>query len=200
MKKLLLLFAAVAALSFVSCDNNANKNENGADSTADTLATAAPEFDAAAFDKLLVDAQDEAAVTGAVDDAKAQAAAKLAAGDTTGYFSIMNAIKDAIEKNKEILKTKAASVVEGAKDLVPAELQAVAEKYSAAAAAAAAVSEAKDAAVDAAGAVKDAAAEKVDKAVDKVADKAAEVKDKAKEEAGKAVDKAAATAKDKLGL
>lgn len=199
MKKLLLLFAAVAALSFVSCDNNANKNENGTDTT-DTLASAAPEFDAAAFDKLLVDAQDEAAVTVAVDDAKAQADAKLAAGDTTGYFSIMNAIKDAIEKNKEILKTKAASVVEGAKNLVPTELQAVAEKYSAAAAAAAAVSEAKDAAVDAAGAVKDAAAEKVDKAVDKVADKATEVKDKAKEEAGKAVDKAAATAKDKLGL
>ena len=32
MKKLLFMFAAIAALTFASCDNNANKNAENADS------------------------------------------------------------------------------------------------------------------------------------------------------------------------
>lgn len=182
MKKLLLMFAAVAAMTFAACDNN---NANQAQETQDSV----PAFAVEQFDEALSNATDSAGVAELLNNAQAEVQKLVEAGDKEGAKTLLDKIKEIIEKNKEKLTAivpsfaamadKAIAAPEGLKDVINAAGDSVVEG-------------AKDAVQD----VKDAAAEKVNEAVDASKEKVNEAVDAGKEKAAEAVQGAA----KKIGL
>ena len=180
MKKLLLMFAAIAAMTFVACDTNANKegenNENA--------------FDVDQFTEALTTATDSATVADLLANANEEVRKLVETGDTEGAQTLLEKIKGIVETNKEKLTAIVPSIgtlvdqvvalPEGVKDVVNATGDSLKD------AAVEAVTEKANEVVDAA---KDAATEKVNEAVDGA-------KDKVNEAAKNAADEA----KKKLGL
>ena len=82
------MLAAVAAVTFVSCDNNANKTTEGADSTA----VAAYNVDQ--LDSLLANTTDTTAIQAMLNDANTEVQRLTEAGDTEGAKSLLAKIKN----------------------------------------------------------------------------------------------------------
>lgn len=170
-------------MAFVSCDPNANKTQENADSTA---------FSIENFTEQLANVNDSAAVVGLMDQANAEVQALFEKGDTVAAQTLIEKIKEVINTNKEKLAAIAPSFATLANDAIklPESLKEVAE---------AAVDSTKAAVADKANEVVDAAKAEVEKKANEVVDKAAE---KVNEGVDKAKDKAADAAKDlanKLG-
>ena len=196
MKKLLLMLAAVAAVTFVSCDNNANKTTEGADST--TVAA----YNVDQLDSLLANTTDTTAIQAMLNDANTEVQRLTEAGDTEGAKTLLEKIKEIVAKNKEKLAAaipnfnidemvnKVVTVPESLKDVVNAAGDSIKGEL---------VDAAKEKVEDAKAAVNEKAGEVVDKANEKVA----EGVDKAKDAANKAADATKDAAKDaakKIGL
>ena len=192
MKKLLLMVAAVAAMTFASCDNTANKTEQ----TTDSLAA----FNVEQFDSALANATDSAAVVDLLNNANAEVQKLVEAGKNDEAQSLLAQIKEIVNKNTEKLTAIVPSIgtlvdqvvalPEGVKDVVENAGDSL-----------------KDAATEKANEVvegaKAAANEAADKAIDKANEAADKAADKASEAANKAADKAKDAAKDaakKIGL
>lgn len=181
------MFAALAAITLISCDPAANKADQNADSIA---------FSVDSFGQQLAAATDSAAVVGLIDQANAEVQTLFEKGDTIAAQTLIEKIKQIISTNQEKLAAIAPSFATLAADAVklPEGLKAVAE--AAADSAQAAVADKANEVVDAA---KAEVEKKANEVVDKAADKAAEAVDKAAKQAGDAVDKAAADVAKKLG-
>lgn len=192
MKKLLLMVAAVAAMTFASCDNTANKTEQ----TPDSVAT----FNVEQFDSALANVTDSAAVVDLLNNANAEVQKLVEAGKNDEAQSLLAQIKEIVNKNTEKLTAIVPSIgtlvdqvvalPEGVKDVVENAGDSL-----------------KDAAAEKANEVvegaKAAANEAADKAIDKANEAADKAADKASEAANKAADKAKDAAKDaakKIGL
>ena len=192
MKKLLLMVAAVAAMTFASCDNTANKTEQTTDSVA--------AFNVEQFDSALANATDSAAVVDLLNNANAEVQKLVEAGKNDEAQSLLAQIKEIVNKNTEKLTAIVPSIgtlvdqvvalPEGVKDVVENAGDSL-----------------KDAAAEKANEVvegaKAAANEAADKAIDKANEAADKAADKASEAANKAADKAKDAAKDaakKIGL
>ena len=192
MKKLLLMVAAVAAMTFASCDNTANKTEQTTDSVA--------AFNVEQFDSALANATDSAAVVDLLNNANAEVQKLVEAGKNDEAQSLLAQIKEIVNKNTEKLTAIVPSIgtlvdqvvalPEGVKDVVENAGDSL-----------------KDAATEKANEVvegaKAAANEAADKAIDKANEAADKAADKASEAANKAADKAKDAAKDaakKIGL
>ena len=192
MKKLLLMVAAVAAMTFASCDNTANKTEQTTDSVA--------AFNVEQFDSALANATDSAAVVDLLNNANAEGQKLVEAGKNDEAQSLLAQIKEIVNKNTEKLTAIVPSIgtlvdqvvalPEGVKDVVENAGDSL-----------------KDAATEKANEVvegaKAAANEAADKAIDKANEAADKAADKASEAANKAADKAKDAAKDaakKIGL
>ncbi len=168
MKKLMLMLAAVAALTFVSCDiKTATNNNAGADST----------FTIENFTENLTNATDSAAVVGLLDKANAEVQALIAKGDTIGAQDLLAKIKEVIATNKEKLVAIVPSIEEVANKTIT-----LPEGLKEAAAAAGENLE------EAAAGVKDAAAAEVEKGAEKLNEAAEKGAEKVNEAAGKAAD------------
>ena len=195
MKKLLFIFAAVAALALGSCNTeNANNETTGADSTA--------AFNVEQFQQSLVGATDSAAVVDLLNQANDEVKKLVEAGDQEGAKSLLEKIKEIVNTNKDKLAAvvpsigtlvdQVVAVPEGLKDVVNADslkgqVKDVAEG---------AVNDAKGAVADKANEVVDKAAEKVNEGVDKAKEAGTEAAKKGADAAKKGVD----DAKKKLGL
>jgi len=192
MKKLLLMVAAVAAMTFASCDNTANKTEQTTDSVA--------AFNVEQFDSALANVTDSAAVVDLLNNANAEVQKLVEAGKNDEAQSLLAQIKEIVNKNTEKLTAIVPSIgtlvdqvvalPEGVKDVVENAGDSL-----------------KDAATEKANEVvegaKAAANEAADKAIDKANEAADKAADKASEAANKAADKAKDAAKDaakKIGL
>ena len=178
------MFAAIAALTFASCDNNANKNAENADSAA---------FSVENFSQQLAGAQDSAAVVGLMDQANAEVQALFEKGDTVAAQTLIGKIKEIIETNKDKLAAIAPSFANLANDAinVPESLKEVANGI--ADSTKAAVADKANEVVDAA---KDAVEKKANEVVDKAAEKVNEGANKAAEAANKSANDAKAKAAD----
>lgn len=174
MKKLLFMFAAIAAMTFASCNNNADNNADNQDSTA---------FNVENFSEQLANVEDSAAVVGLMDQANAEVQALFEKGDTVAAQTLIGKIKEIIETNKEKLAAIAPSFTTLATDAInlPESLKEVAT----------AVADSTQAAVA------EKANEVVDAAKDAVEKKANEVVDKATEKVNETANKAVDAAKDK---
>ena len=169
MKKLLLMFAAVAAMTFASCDNNANK-------TAETQDSTATAYNVEQLDSALANATDSAAVVDLLNNANAEVQKLVEAGDTEGAQSLLAKIKEIVAKNTE----KLTAIVPSIGTLVD-QVVALPEGM-------------KDVVENAGDSLKDAATEKANEVVEgtkaAVTEKANEVADKANEKINEGVDKA----------
>jgi len=186
MKKLFLMFAAVAAITLVGC-----KTETKPAEQAEVVEqTAEPEFTAQSFADQLMACADIPAVQALLDGIKAKAAEFLANNDKAGYFNIINIVKNVLDSKKADLTSKFADLnfddVVKNYATVDESLQTEFADY----AAKNAVELAADAVADKAGDAVDAAKEGVENAADAVAEKAGDVKDAAVDAAGNAVDAA----------
>lgn len=196
MKKLLLMFAAIAAMTFVACDtNNANKTEETADSAA---------FNVENFDASLAAATDSTAVVELLNNANAEVQKLVEAGDTEGAQSLLAKIKEVVAKNTEklagivpsigTLVDQVVALPEGVKDVVEAAGDSAVD---------AAKEKANEVVEGAKAAVSEKANEVVDKANEKVNEGVEKAKEKVNESANKAKDAANNAAKDaakKIGL
>lgn len=186
------MVAAVAAMTFASCDNTANKTEQTTDSVA--------AFNVEQFDSALANATDSAAVVDLLNNANAEVQKLVEAGKNDEAQSLLAQIKEIVNKNTEKLTAIVPSIgtlvdqvvalPEGVKDVVENAGDSL-----------------KDAATEKANEVvegaKAAANEAADKAIDKANEAADKAADKASEAANKAADKAKDAAKDaakKIGL
>ena len=179
MKKLLFMFAAVAALTFASCDTTSKtEGTETADSTAFTIEN---------FTEQLAGAQDSAAVVGLMDQANAEVQALFEKGDTVAAQTLIDKIKAVIETNKEKLAAIAPSFTNLATEAinVPEGLKATAEAMVDSTKAAVA-----DKAKEVVDAAKAAVEEKANEAVDKAADAANKAVDAAKDKATGAANEA----------
>lgn len=226
MKKLFVLAAAAAAMTFASCGNKAG-NTAAQDSTAvDSVEAVAQDANAAAEEaigniKTLLDGKDANALKSAIENVKAKAAEFLAQNPEVAkeYLTKVQAfLKENADKVKALVGDNAAvgaavaALTETPADDVISGLSAALGDAKAAGADAAAnavdaASKAADAANKAAEAVKnapEAAKQAADKAVEdakaKANEKANEAVNNAKAKASEQIDKAAADAKKKLGL
>jgi hypothetical protein len=187
MKKLLLMFAAVAAIAFVGCKTETKPAEEAA---VEEAPVAEYTVDGVAND--LLNCADEAAAVSLLDGIKAKAEELLNGGDQAGYFNIINILKTVWDNNKDAILAKIPTLAEkmtGYID-VPENLKAGFAEFVAKQAAEK-VEGAVDAAKDAANATVDAAGEKVDAAKEAVKDAAGNAVDAAKEKAAEGVDAAA---------
>ena len=185
MKKFFLMFASVAAISFVGCKTETKPAEEAVEEAPVAEYT----IDGVAAD--LMNCADEAAAVNLLDGIKAKAEELLNGGDEAGYFNIINIIKTVWENNKEALLAKIPTLAEKMTGYieVPDALKAGFADFVAKQAAEK-VGDAVDAAVDAAAdkvegaaeAVKDAAGDAVDAAKDKVGDAAQKVADEMKKD------------------
>lgn len=172
MKKLLLMFAAVAAMTFAACDNNANNTEETQDSVA--------QFSTEQFEEALANVTDSAAVADLLTNANAEVQKLVEAGDQEGAQNLLAKIKEIVEKNKEklvaivpsigTLVDQVVAMPAGVKDVVEAAGDSL--KNAATDAVEGAVQDVKDAAADKANEVVNKAAEKVNEGADKAADAA----------------------------
>ena len=176
MKKLLLMFAAVAAIAFVGCKTETKPAEQAVEEPA------AVEYTVDGVTADLMNCADEASAVTLLDGIKAKAEELLKGGDQAGYFNIINIIKTVWENNKEAILAKIPTLADKMTSYidVPEELKAGFADFVAKAAAEK-VEGAVDAATDAAGAAVDAAGEKVDAAKEAVKDAAGNAIDAAKE-------------------
>ena len=183
------MFAAVAAMAFVSCDNTGNKTTETQDSTAT--------FNVEQFDSALANVSDSAAVVDLLNNANAEVQKLMAAGDSVGANDLLTKIKEIVAKNTEKLTAIVPSIgtlvdqvvamPEGMKDVV--ENAGDSLKGAAIDAANEKVEEAKAAVTEKANEAVDKAADAANKAADKAAGKAKEGVDKAKEAANNAAKK-----------
>ena len=170
------MLAAVAAVTFVSCDNNANNTTNGDDST--TVAA----YNVDQLDSLLANTTDTTAIEAMLNDANTEVQRLTEAGDTEGAKTLLENIDEMVNKVVAVPESL-KDVVNAAGDSIKGEL----------------VDAAKEKVEDAKAAVNEKAGEVVDKANEKVA----EGVDKAKDAANKAADATKDAAKDaakKIGL
>ena len=176
MKKLLLMFAAVAAIAFVGC-----KTETKPAAEQAVEEPAAVEYTVDGVTADLMNCADEASAVTLLDGIKAKAEELLKGGDQAGYFNIINIIKTVWENNKEAILAKIPTLADKMTSYidVPEDLKAGFADFVAKAAAEK-VEGAVDAATDAAGAAVDAAGEKVDAAKEAVKDAAGNAVDAAK--------------------
>jgi len=176
MKKLLLMFAAVAAIAFVGC-----KTETKPAAEQAVEEPAAVEYTVDGVTADLMNCADEASAVTLLDGIKAKAEELLKSGDQAGYFNIINIIKTVWENNKEAILAKIPTLADKMTSYidVPEDLKAGFADFVAKAAAEK-VEGAVDAATDAAGAAVDAAGEKVDAAKEAVKDAAGNAVDAAK--------------------
>ena len=162
------MFAAVAAMAFVSCDNTGNKTTETQDSTAT--------FNVEQFDSALANVSDSAAVVDLLNNANAEVQKLMAAGDSVGANDLLTKIKEIVAKNTE----KLTAIVPSIGTLVD-QVVAMPEGM-------------KDVVENAGDSLKDAAAEKANEVVEgakaAVTEKANEVADKANEKINEGVDKA----------
>ncbi|MBR5169944.1 MAG: hypothetical protein IKW85_05190 [Muribaculaceae bacterium] len=192
MKKLLLMFAAVAAIAFVGCKTETKPAET-TDPT-DSVQVAADEYtvEGVTADLMkLVETGDEAQTLGFLDGIKAKADEFLKAGDNNKYFNIINILKTVWDANKDAIIAKIPTLADkmSAYIDVPEDLKAGFADFVANAA--------KEKAGEAVEAVKDAADGAVDAAAAKVEEGKEAVKDAAADAAQKTAD-AAQQAADKL--
>ena len=183
MKKILLMFAAVAAIAFVGCKT---ETAQPADETTDSTEVVAEEPTVETVTDQLMNAADEAGAFKILDDLKAKATELLNNKDNEGYFKIMNIVTTVWENCKEQLTQKFPGLAEKINDYItiPEDMKQGFADFVAKAAAEKA-GEAVDAAVDAA---KDAAGEAVDAAKDAAKDAVDATKDAAGDAAQKAAD------------
>ncbi len=181
MKKFLLMFAAVAAIAFVSCKT---ETKPAAEEVApEQTEEVAPTVESVAAD--LLNCADETSALNLLNGLKEKAQAFLDGGDQAGYFNIINILKTVWENNKEALLAKIPTLADKMTEFidVPENLKAGFADFVAKQAAEK-VGEAVDAAgekVDAAKeAVQDAAGNAVDAAKDKGAEAAQAVADELK--------------------
>jgi len=205
MKKLFLMFAAVAAITLVGCKTETKP----AETVEETPVEQTQEFTAASFADQLMACADIPAVQALLDGIKAKATEFLTNGDKNGYFNIINIVKTVLENKKADLTSKFADLnfddvvknyatVDDAlqteftdyatKNVVELAADAVADKAG----------EAVDAAKEGVANAADAAAEKVSDAKDAVADAAGNAVDAAKEKAAEGVQNAADKVKDAI--
>ena len=192
MKKLLLMFAAVAAIAFVGCKTEtAQPADDQADSTAtevvadeqapaeEQVTPAEPTVETVTADLMkLVDAKDEAGAVAFLDGLKKTAEDFLTAGDNNKYFNIINIVKTVWDANKD----KILAALPALKDKIEAYITPKAE-----------LKEAFDAFIaDPANNLANKVADKVEGAAQDVADaaanKAEEVKDAAKDAVAEGAD------------
>lgn len=183
------MVAAVAAMTFASCDNNANKTDETADSTA--------AFNVEQFDEALANVTDSAAVADLLNNANAEVQKLVEAGDTEGAQNLLAKIKEVVTKNTEKLAAIVPSIgtlvdqvvtlPEGVKDVVEAAGDSLKG---------AAIDAAKEKANEVVEGAKAAANEKVNEAVEKANEKVNEAAEKTNEAAKSAVSNAA----KKIGL
>ncbi len=188
MKKLLLMFAAIAAMCFTACTGCA---DNGEAQAADTSALTIEQFQEQL--NALIEKGDTLEIQNLLTKSQDEVAALLAKGDTVAAKGFLEKVKEIINTNKDklvALTPSLGAVVDKAVEM-PESLKDVA---------AAAVDSTKAAVADAATEVVDAAKEKAAEAVDKGVDKAAEAVDKGVDKATEAAKGAAQDAKKKLGL
>ena len=180
MKKLLLMFAAVAAIAFVGCKTETKPAEEAA---VEEAPVAEYTVDGVAND--LLNCADEAAAVSLLDGIKAKAEELLNGGDQAGYFNIINILKTVWDNNKDAILAKIPTLAEKMTNYieVPENLKAGFAEFVAKQAAEK-VGEAVDAATD-------AAAEKVDAAKEAVKDAAGNAVDAAKEKGAEAAQKVA---------
>ena len=95
MKKLLLMIAAVAALSFTACDNAA-QNDNAAANT-----DSVPAFAVEQFDQALAAATDSAGVDSLITTANAEVQRLIEAGDNEGAANLLAQVKEIVAKNAD---------------------------------------------------------------------------------------------------
>lgn len=182
MKKLLLMFAAVAAIAFVGCKTEtAQPTDEQKDST--EVVADEPTVETVTADLMkLVDAKDEAGAVTFLDGLKKTAEDFLTAGDNNKYFNIINIVKTVWEANKD----KILAALPALKDKIEAYITPKAE-----------LKDAFDAFIaDPANNLAEKVADKVEGAADAVADKANEVKEDVKDAAKDAVNNAADAAKE----
>ena len=180
MKKLLLMFAAVAALAFVGCKTEtAQPAADQADSTATEVVADEPTVETVTTDLMkLVDAKDEAGAVAFLDGLKKTAEDFLTAGDNNKYFNIINIVKTVWDANKD----KILAALPALKDKIEAYITPKAE-----------LKDAFDAFIaDPANNLANKVADKVEGAAQDVADAAAnkteEVKDAAKDAVAEGAD------------
>ena len=210
MKKLFVLAAAAAAMTFASCGNKAGNTAEQDSTAVDSVETVAQNANAAAEEaigniKTLLDGKDANALKSAIENVKAKAAEFLAQNPEVAkeYLTKVQAfLKENADKVKALVGDNAAV---GA--AVAALTETSADDVISGLSAALGDAKAADAANKAAEAVKnapEAAKQAADKAVEdvkaKANEKANEAVNNAKAKASEQIDKAAADAKKKLGL
>jgi len=205
MKKLFLMFAAVAAITLVGC-----KTETKPAEQAEVVEeTAEPELTVQSLTDQLMAAADAPAFKAILDGIKAKAAEFLTAGDNEKYFNIINIVKNVLDSKKADIAAKFAdlNVDQLVTDYatVPDNMKDAFTEYATKAAVAAAgeavadkAGEAVDAAKEGVADAADAAAEKVDNAANAVKDAAGNAVDAAKDKAAEGVQNAADKVKDAI--
>ncbi len=192
MKKLLLMFAAVAAIAFVGCKTETKPAETTETTDSVQVATEDYTVEGVTADLMkLVETGDEAQTLGFLDGIKAKADEFLKAGDNNKYFNIINILKTVWDANKDAIIAKIPTLADKFSKYidVPEDLKAGFADFVANAA--------KEKAGEAVEAVKDAADGAVDAAAAKVEEGKEAVKDAAADAAQKTAD-AAQEAANKL--
>ena len=118
MKKLLLAIAAIAAVSFVSCDTKTATDNNQATDSVFTIEK---------FTEAIPTLQDSAAVADLMAKANDQVQKFLAAGDTVQALDLVGKIKEVIETNKDKLVALVPTITEFAGNAInlPEDLKAI---------------------------------------------------------------------------
>lgn len=191
MKKLLLMFAAVAAIAFVGCKTETKPAETT--DTTDSVQVATEDYtvEGVTADLMkLVETGDEAQTLGFLDGIKAKAEEFLKAGDNNKYFNIINILKTVWDANKDAIIAKIPTLADkmSAYIDVPEDLKAGFADFVANAAKEKA-GEAVDAVKDAADGAVDAAAAKVEEGKEAVKDAAADAAQKTADAAQEAANK-----------
>ncbi len=185
MKKLLLMFAAVAAIAFVGCKTENAQPAEGEQT--DSIEAQAPEYTVESVTTDLmkfVEAKDEAGTFNFLDGLKKTAEDLLNAKDENGYFNLMNIIQKVWEANKDKITELLPNVAAKMADYItiPDAMKPAFDKF---------VADAAQKAGEVVDATVDAAKEKAGEAVDAAKEKAGEAVDAAKDAAGDAAQKAA---------
>ena len=191
MKKLLLMIAAIAAISFTACNTENSEQATDENAVVEDTTAMTPEAFQTQLDSL-VTAGDTTAIQNLLTKSQEQVSALVAAGDTLGAKSFWEKVKEIVTGQKEKLVALAPSlgeVVDKAPAL-PENIKGIVTEGA---------EGLKDAAVDEAKAeLKDAATKAADEVVKDGAKKVEEVKEKVEEgkKAVKDVKEAAKGVKD----
>lgn len=113
MKKLLLMFAAVAAIAFVGCKTETKPAE--AEVINDSIEAPTTEYTVESVTTDLmkfVEAGDEAGTLGFLDGLKKTADEFMNAGENDKYFNIINIIKTVWDQNKDAIMAKLPNIAD----------------------------------------------------------------------------------------